>query len=198
MQLNVLIYFGSTKGDWQASEMNPQASYQGCPTQHLSLSLWVARPWPSNFFKRMATSDVPQEPIACALPDEWLQQLFVMHVELWSDLAAAITPCFRDVCGYCCKDVKTARPKVQHSCTPRMGLTDRHAHPPTHTHTHTYTGTKRTWLLDQESGDPCPKHSPLYSSMCIWRRGSVGWRIEWIDAECNWMSKIQASLLPFN
>ena len=94
----------------------------------LSRTLWIASPWPSNSFKRMATTDALQEPIACAFPDEWHQQLF-MHHEMWSNLTAAMKPCFSDVCGYSCKDVQTSRLTVR-SCSPLhcRCLTDTHRH----------------------------------------------------------------------
>ena len=81
------------------------------PNKEVSPSLWLGRPWPSSSFKRMVTA-VPQVPMACALPDEWLQQLF-MHHEWSSNLTAAIAPCFKDSCGYSCKNVQIARPTVQ-------------------------------------------------------------------------------------
>ena len=98
------------------------------PNTALSCSLWVARPWPSKSFKRMAPTAVPQDPITCALLDEWHQQLFMRH-ELRSNLVAAIAPCFSDVCGYSCKDVQTPRLTVR-SCSPLHChcLTDGHRH----------------------------------------------------------------------
>ena len=107
--------------------MNPQATCQRHPTKHQHIPSSSYRPWPSNSFKRMAPTDAPQEPeepIACALLDEWLQQLFTHH-ELWSNLTAAVAPCFRDVCGYSCKHVQTSRLTVR-SCSLAWWLLDRH------------------------------------------------------------------------
>ena len=111
----------------QALQMNPQATCQRHPTKHQRISSSRYRPWPSNSFKRMAPTDAPQEPeepIACALLDEWLLQLFTHH-ELWSNLAAAVALCFRDFCGYSCKDVQTSRLTVR-SCSLAWWLLDRH------------------------------------------------------------------------
>ena len=103
--------------------MIPLASFDESPSNvssvshtALSRSLWVARPWPSKSFKRMAPTAVPQDPITCALLDEWHQQLFMRH-ELRSNLTSAVAPCFSDVCGYSCKDVQTPRLTVR-SCSP--------------------------------------------------------------------------------
>ena len=52
------------------------------PNTALSCSLWVARPWPTNSFKRMVPTAVQWEPISCSLPGEWLQQLFVHLIKL--------------------------------------------------------------------------------------------------------------------
>ena len=91
--------------------------------QKFCRSLLVARLWPSNSFTRMAPTDAPEEPIACALPDEWLQQLS-MHHELWSNLTVTIAPCFRD-------GLQTARPTVK-KLYPLRG----HCSTDTHTHKH--------------------------------------------------------------
>ena len=90
----------------------------------LSRTLWIARPWPSNSFKRMAPTAAPQEPLACSLPDKWHQQLF-MHHEMWSNLTAALALCLSNVCGYSCKDVQTSTLTVR-SCSPLQchSLTD--------------------------------------------------------------------------
>ena len=42
-----------------------------------------------------------------------------------SNLTATIALCFRDVCGYSCKDVQTSRLTVR-SCRPAWSLLDRH------------------------------------------------------------------------
>ena len=159
------------------------------PNTALSRSLWVARPWPSNSFKRMAPTAAPQEPVACALSDDWLQQLF-MHHELWSNLTAAISPCFSDVCGYSCKDVQTLRLTVR-SCSSL--------------HCHCLTDTHRN----------SKKQSPIilrYSSIGFYSRTTFTPYTPSLSnahsrGECfgprsrktlvqkpNWMSKTQASL----
>ena len=118
------------------------------PNTALSCSLWGARPWPSNSFKRMVTA-VPQEPMACALSDEWLQRLF-MHHEFWSNLTAGIG--FSDVCHFSCKHVQRARPKE----TVVFSL-----------------------LLDQSFGDRGPKDSPQSLSIHLKQRECIGWRWTW-------------------
>ena len=64
------------------------------------------------------------------------RRVLFMHHELRSNLAAAIAPCFSDVCGYSCKDVQTSRLTVR-SCSPLY----------CHCLRDTHTGTKRKSLL---------------------------------------------------
>ena len=142
------------------------------PNTALSGSLWVARQWPSKSFKRMARTAVPQNPIACALLDEWHQQLFMRH-ELRSNLVAAIAPCFSDVCGYSCKDVQTPWLTVR-SCSPLHFVTAWQRN----------TGAKRKSLLFLAFGpkfwrSQSQRLTPEFIDVYLKQRARVWWRRTW-------------------
>ena len=137
------------------------------PNTALSRSLWVARPWPSKSFKRMAPTAVPQDPITCALLDEWHQQLFILCVmscdQTWLLPSHRVSAMFVATAAKMCKHQGWQSEAVV-PCI--LSLLDRGTQAPKER-------VFYSWLLDQSFGDRSPKDSPLSSSMYIWSRGRV-------------------------
>ena len=150
----------------------------------------VARPWPSNSFKRKSSHSGAREPIACALPSVWwfCQRQFAPSSCSCSEINTVLTvlplnsvsEMFAATAAKVCKQ----QGRRSRNSTPCVVTADRHTQAPNET-------VFYSWLLDQSFGDRGPKDLPLSSSMCIWRRGTVGWKIKWVDAEWYAIWKIQ-------
>ena len=168
----------------QASEMWFQSKASRVPNKTVSRSLWVARPWLSNRVKRMVTA-VPQELKAFALPGvRWFCQRQVAPSscscnEINTVLTVLPLNSVSEMFAATAAKMSKQQGRRSRNSTPCVVTADRHTQAPNET-------VFYSWLLEQNFGDRGPKDLPL-----IWRRGTVGWKIEWVDAEWYAIWKIQ-------